>query len=435
MTPTHGPRIAAIYARVSTTEQADKGWSLPTQLEACVTLARAAGIYRPLKAISSRTTIPVRPYNRPQFLKLRELVRQRLVSAVIVHDLDRLSRKLAHQLLLSEEFEQAGVTLHIVTMPDGEKTPETQLLANVRGSIAEYERAKFLERSKRGLRGRAQAGFTPGGAVPLGYRAVQHAKGTSYVIAPEEAALVQHIFSMYVGSGHSLGAIALQLTQEGIVPPGTRRSSRKLTLSTATWHKTTVRDILRSATYLGTVYYGKTTNLPGKSNPDKKTRHGTAPQSEWIAVPVPPIIDETIFQAAQQQLRINAEQSKRNRKHEYLFTGKMLRCRQCEASMGGVINGQGLRHYRCNRPPYQRQDRPHRRRNVKASALEPVVWQAVETALRNPALIAQAVERRRQDMQSGQGDLERERCSYEVQTGPVCQRFKTLGGRIPGGGD
>ena len=40
------------------------------------------------------------------------MVQQRLVQAVIVHDLDRLSRKLAHQLLLSEEFEQAGVVLH-----------------------------------------------------------------------------------------------------------------------------------------------------------------------------------------------------------------------------------------------------------------------------------------------------------------------------------
>jgi hypothetical protein len=49
-----------------------------------------------------------------------------------VHDLDRLSRKLTHQLLLSEEFEQAGVALHVVTMPAGAKTPETQLLSNVR---------------------------------------------------------------------------------------------------------------------------------------------------------------------------------------------------------------------------------------------------------------------------------------------------------------
>ena len=53
-----------------------------------------------------------------------------------VYDLDRLSRKLAHQLLLSEEFEQASVALRIVTMPDGAKTPEAQLLSTVGSGIS-----------------------------------------------------------------------------------------------------------------------------------------------------------------------------------------------------------------------------------------------------------------------------------------------------------
>src|SRR5262249_28288707 len=149
--------------------------------------------------------------------RIRDLVRQRLVHAVIVYDLDRLSRKLAHQLLLSEEFEQAGVALRIVTMPDGAKTPEAQLLANVRGVIAEYERAKILERTERGRRGRAKEGFVPGGVVPLGYTYVRlGTKGAHYVINQEEASLVQRIFQMYVHDGFSINAIAQQLTMERV---------------------------------------------------------------------------------------------------------------------------------------------------------------------------------------------------------------------------
>ena len=130
-----------------------------------------------------------------------------------------MSRKLAHQLLLSEEFEQASVALRVVTMPDGAATPEAQLLSNVRGIIAEYERAKISERTARGRRRRSQDGHVPHGRHTLGYRYVKHAdkgeyydreknqcracghtggKGACYVAHPEEATLVQRIFRLYV---------------------------------------------------------------------------------------------------------------------------------------------------------------------------------------------------------------------------------------------
>ena len=80
--------------------------------------------------------------NRPQFTQVRELVRSQAIHALIVYDLDRLSRKLAHQMLLSDELEQAHVTFHEVIMPTGAKTPETQLMTNVRSVIAEYERER-----------------------------------------------------------------------------------------------------------------------------------------------------------------------------------------------------------------------------------------------------------------------------------------------------
>jgi site-specific DNA recombinase len=145
---------AGIYTRVSTTDQADKRYSLPTQVDACLALAQQKGYTVPESHIfvDDYTGMSL---HRPQLTALRNLVQQRLVQAVIVHDLDRLSHKLAHQLLLCEELERAEVALHVVTMPDDAMTPETQLLAHVRGIIAEYERAKILERTARGRLGRA----------------------------------------------------------------------------------------------------------------------------------------------------------------------------------------------------------------------------------------------------------------------------------------
>ena len=73
------------------------------------------------------------------------------------------------------------MALRIVAMPDGAKTPEAQLLNNVRGVIAEYERLKILERTARGRRGRAQDGHVPYGRRTLGYVYVKHAdKGEYY---------------------------------------------------------------------------------------------------------------------------------------------------------------------------------------------------------------------------------------------------------------
>jgi site-specific DNA recombinase len=342
------------------------------------------------------------------------LVQQRLVQAVFVYDLDRLSRKLAHQLLLSEEFEQTGVALRIVTMPEGAKTPESQLLSNVRGIIAEYERAKILERTARGRRGRAQAGHVPYGRRTFGYLYVKHAdKGAHYEVHPEEAALVQRVFRLYVEGGRSVEAIAVLLTREGIPTPKDAMRS----LPVRIWHGSTVASILRNTTYIGTMYDGKKQRLPGKRNPDKKTRWRAVPQSEWIAVAVPPIIDPATFEAAQAQLMRNKSQAKRNRKHDYLFIGGRLRCGQCGSAMTGEYSPQETARYCCHRAkrPYKDIVAPHSRRGVMASAIEPVVWTAVERVLNNPALIAAELERRRDGTSTQQADLDREREHYTRQ--------------------
>jgi len=126
-------------------------------------------------------------------------------------------------LILTEEFERAGVALHIVTMPDQAKSPETQLLTNVKGVLAEYEREKLRERTLRGLRGRAQAGKAPGGTVPLGYR-YQNGR---YDIDENEARLVRRIFAMYVKEGLSINAIVKRLTEERVPTHADRRQRRQ----------------------------------------------------------------------------------------------------------------------------------------------------------------------------------------------------------------
>jgi predicted site-specific integrase-resolvase len=112
-----GTGIAAIYSRVSTTDQADKGYSLPTQVEACMTLVQREGYTVPPAYIFAEDYTGT-SLNRPQLQQLRELVRGKGIHALVVYDPDRLARKLALQLLLDEECQEAGVRVHFMSKAD-----------------------------------------------------------------------------------------------------------------------------------------------------------------------------------------------------------------------------------------------------------------------------------------------------------------------------
>jgi site-specific DNA recombinase len=160
------------------------------------------------------------------------------------------------------------------------------------------------------------------------------------------------------------------------------------------------------------MYDGKTQRLPGKSNPDKKTRHRRVPQEEWIAVAVPPIIDRETFAAAQDQLVRNRKRSTRNRKHDYLLVNGRLRCGQCGSAMTGVTKNGGQQYYGCHRRPFHDQVSRHTKRTIRATAIESVVWSALEHTLNKPDLIAAEVEKQREGTRTQQSDLDRDRQQY-----------------------
>src|SRR4029453_18749917 len=106
-----GSLLAAIYARVSTEDQG-KGFSLPSQIAACQTLASKSGYTVPDSHVftdeMSGTTLA-----RPGLQQVRDLITRRAIAALVVYDPDRLSRNLGHQLLMAEQAEKAGVALLI----------------------------------------------------------------------------------------------------------------------------------------------------------------------------------------------------------------------------------------------------------------------------------------------------------------------------------
>jgi site-specific DNA recombinase len=315
--------------------------------------------------------------------------------------MDRLSRKLAHQLLLDEEFGQAGVQLHVVTMPNTDKSPEGQLLTHVKGVIAEYERTKLAERTARGRLGRAKAGHVWGGSPALGYIAIRAPHQARWEVDAEEAALVRRIFQLCI-AGKSTRAIAWQLSQEGILTCLDRRArtAGKKELPRGAWQPASVHRILAYEPYCtGLAYLNKYQTVT-------KTTKIKRPIEEWHPVQIEPIIDRETFDAAQQQLARNKKYGPRNKKHSYLLSGR-LHCATCGRTVSGFFQTSGQkRKYRC--VSIHDLHGPKCPGSVSADEIEGQVWAAVERVLQQPVLVADAVRQ-----QSAEADTIREEIAHE----------------------
>ena len=149
-------RRAALYARVST-EQQEREQTIHSQIAAITRYADQNG-YRHTPALTytddgySGTWL-----DRPGLDELRDHAREGRFDVVVVLCPDRLARRYAYQVLLIEELKRDGIEIHFCERPIND-SPDDQLLLQIQGAIAEYERAKILERCRRGRLHRARRG-------------------------------------------------------------------------------------------------------------------------------------------------------------------------------------------------------------------------------------------------------------------------------------
>jgi site-specific DNA recombinase len=145
---------------------------------------------------------------RPGLDALRDAVAQ--CDRIVLTAPDRLARNSVHQMLLLEEFEQAGCHVVFLDRPMSQD-PHDQLLLQIRGAVAEYERVLITERMRRGRLHRLQAGvLLPWSVPPYGYRlGIERPRDPAGVwIEPTEGVLVQAIFTRYLTPRSSLDGLA-----------------------------------------------------------------------------------------------------------------------------------------------------------------------------------------------------------------------------------
>src|SRR6202048_438909 len=134
---------AAIYARVSSDRQKENH-TIASQTAALLDHAATHGYSVPPEWVFQDEGYSGAVLARPGLEALRDLAAEGQIGAALIYSPDRLSRKYAYQVLLSEELSRCGVELIFLKAPAG-ATPEDQLLVQFQGMIAEYDSTRHAE--------------------------------------------------------------------------------------------------------------------------------------------------------------------------------------------------------------------------------------------------------------------------------------------------
>jgi site-specific DNA recombinase len=406
----------ALYARVSSDQQTEQG-TIASQVAALEARILQDGL--PLEpdrrfideGYSGATLV------RPALERLRDAVAAGAVDRVYVHSPDRLARRYAYQVLVIDEFRRLGVEILFLNRAIG-LSPEDDLLLQVQGMVAEYERAKILERSRRGKRHAAHHGrVSVLSGAPYGYRYIGKHEGggvARYAIDEAEAPAVRLMFQWIGHERISIGEVCRRLQQHGYL---TRNGK-------SAWDRTTVWGILKNPAYIGTAAFGKTRVgairerlrpvRGGAEQPRWPYSTYDVPEQEWLRLPVPALIDSALFAAVQEQLAENRQRNRQNRRGQrYLLQG-LLVCRRCGyAYYGKAISPRAAKgkrrdyaYYRCCGSDAYRfgGQRLCTNPQLRTDRADAAVWREVQQLLQDPGMITAEYERRLHQAQHPDAD-------------------------------
>ena len=377
----------ALYARVSTEEQRE-GQTIDSQIAELERFSREKGW--PIEGTYKDEGWSGGVMERPDLDRLRDDAQKGQFDAVLINDVDRLARDVAHLGVIKRDLERRGVKVVFRKLPS-EVSPTYNLMVNILGSFAEFERELIADRTRRGRRHKVEVRkLYLGSNTAYGYRYVpkDHASGTEGILKlnPTEASVVRRMFEWIDQEGLSARRVLMRLGERGIRP-------RK---GAAHWGKSSVLRILRNEMYAGTWHYNKFQGCEPKNpvtNPRYRKRAKCSvrvrPKAEWLPVELPTdlqIVPRDRWERVQRQLDRNITFSPRNEKHEYLLKG-LIRCGACGARYVGDPC-HGAFYYRCVR-------RCKKLPTIRDTRLDEVVVQAVKALLLRPEMILEPLRQMR----------------------------------------
>lgn len=308
----------AIYARVSTTEQAEEGYSIDEQTRLLRQYCEREG-YEVYNEYVDRGISGKSIKGRASLQQLLDDAGQKLFDIVLVWKSNRLARNILDMLKIVDFLKRQNIAFRSYSEKYETETPTGKLQFNMMAVIAEFERDNIAENVKMGMIARAKEGSWNGGQV-LGYDSEQvqsdnrKRKMTRLVINEREAPTIRRIFQLYT-EGHGYKSIANTLNQEG------HRTKKNNFFSI-----NAVKTILMNPIYTGYIRYNV------RRDWSEKRRNNINPNPVIEKGQHAPIINEEMWKRAQAIMKGRSRKPNRIQSGDYPLTG-IMKCPACGAGM------------------------------------------------------------------------------------------------------
>ena len=305
-------KVAGLYIRVSTEDQAREGFSLPEQEKRLRAMCEYKGyeIYKVYEdaGISAKTG-----NSRPGFEELLQDIRDKKCNTIVVLKLDRLTRSVFDWEKIIRFLEENDAYLDCANDDINTTNANGKMISRILTSVSQNEIERTSERTKFGMVGAFKEGHIPHKA-PFGY------KHENKKLIPNEATKDQviRIFNLYY-QGNSYQTISNLYNKEKV-------------FGKTNWKDSTILKIIENPIYKGDFIHGKRTKNP-----------------TYYEDVVEPLISKELWEECQVQKKKNSRNYKRN--EDYLFLQK-LKCPHCNRILAGKAtrkkNGSIYYYYYCH---------------------------------------------------------------------------------------
>ncbi len=378
----------AIYARVSTEEQRE-GQTIDSQIAELERFAREQAWVITDTYTDAGWSGGIMA--RPDLDRLRDDARKGLFDGVLINDVDRLARDVSHLGIIKRDLEKQGIRVIFRKLPS-EASPTYNLMVNILGSFAEFERELIADRTRRGRRHKIEVRKQYlGSNTAYGYRWVPADKQTGtdghLDVNAVEAATLRRMFEWVDKEGLSARRVIVRLNELAIPSQKGKR-----------WSRSSVLKVLHNEMYAGTWHYNKLQGCEpikpacnARYRRHMKSSRRKRPREEWLALELPPslrLVARDRWERVQERLRQNIAFSPRHEKHFYLLKGLVL-CGGCGARYVGEPS-HGKFYYRCAA-------RCRLVPTVRETVLDGTVISVVEQLITDPSLVLDQVERQKRN--------------------------------------